>query len=75
MTRVNYMSLALLSKREKLQRGEVTIKRRSYIKEGEGTTERSTKDNSEGVVVLLIKMKLIEGEYKFYFWHFLIVLT
>ena len=64
-----------VKRRKKLQKGKVTIKRRShilekrYIKEGEGTTTRSTKrkrekseDNSERVVVLLIKMKLIEGE-------------
>ena len=97
MSRVEYMSLALLSKREKLHKlimitqnleGEV-IKRRSYLKKEklhirdhkEDTVERSkeikrekSEDNSEGVVVLL-KMKLIEGEYKFYFWHCLTILT
>ena len=72
-------------KREKLQE-KFIVRRRSYIKKGEGKGEgtiarsierkrEKSEDNSKGVVVLLIKMKLIEGEYKFPFWHCLTILT
>ena len=62
-----------------MKEGEVTkrrsyISKKRYIKEGEGTTTKSTKrkrekleDNLDGVIVLLIKMKLIEGDYSFSF--------
>ena len=77
------MSLPLFSKREKvhIREGEEDIisKERRYIKEGESTPKErkreKSEDNSEGVAILLIKMKLIEGEYKFSFWHCLTILT
>ena len=45
------------------------------VKESKERKREKSEDNSEGVAVFLIKMKLIEGEYKFSFWHCLTVLT
>ena len=66
----------IITKGRNCKEEKVIVKRRSYIKEGEGiredTTARTIERKREKSEVLL---ELIEGDYKFSFWHSLTILT